>query len=199
MNRKKLLLNTCCAPCFSYVHELLCKPYNVTSFYYNPNIAPVSEYKKRLNELFNFAQNKKFQLIEGEYDSKNWTKAVKPFRFAGERSPRCHVCYRYRLEKSFIYAKDNGYDIVGTTLSVSPYKDSMILNSIGKELEQSYNIEYLESDFKKDDGYRKSIALSNAYGFYRQNYCGCVYSKQERDKGSLWYRARKKKLLIETG
>jgi epoxyqueuosine reductase len=197
LNRKKLLLNTCCAPCFSYVYELLKGSYNVTSFYYNPNIAPVSEYKKRLNELLNFAQNKKLKLIEGEYDSKNWTTAVKPFRFKGERSFRCRECYRYRLERSFIYAKDKRYDIVCTTLSVSPYKDSRILNNIGKELEQRYNIEYLESDFKKNDGYKKSIELSNVYGFYRQNYCGCIYSKMERDKGSIWYRAQKEKLMIE--
>ncbi|MCP4133311.1 MAG: epoxyqueuosine reductase QueH [bacterium] len=183
---KSLLLHTCCAPCMSYVYELLKAEYRVTAYFYNPNIAPAGEYTKRLSELKRFASLKDFLLLYGEYDIRDWAARVKEYRSCGERSPRCFECYRFRLEKSFKKARDCKADIVATVLSISPHKDAAMLNTIGKELEQEYGIEFLEADFKKKDGFKKSAALSKEYGFYRQDYCGCVYSRLERDKSFTW-------------
>ncbi len=187
----KILLHSCCAPCSGYVFELLEPEYAITSLFYNPNIAPMKEYKKRLEELRNFCDLKKITLIEGEYDPGRWTGMVKEHRFSGERSERCRVCYEIRLRKSFECAAANNINIVATTLSISPHKDADMINDIGKKLAGEFGIEFIEADFKKNDGFKKSLELSRAHGFYRQNYCGCVYSKLERDKNSLWY----KKLL----
>ena len=172
----------------AYVYELLKDDYNVVSCFYNPNITPMNEYNKRLHELQQFTEESGIELITGSYDTHSWTKKVKPYRFLGERSQRCWICYRIRLDKTFCCAHDKGIDLVATTLSISPHKSAERINSIGKELEKKFGIEFLIADFKKNDGFRKSVELSNKYSFYRQNYCGCIYSKMEREKNSLWYK-----------
>ncbi len=184
----KLLLHSCCAPCFGYVYELLHPEYSISPFFYNPNIAPINEYHKRHQELDNFCAIKGIKLYTGECDAKQWTYLVKKHRFSGERSDRCWICYEIRLRKAFEFAKSNNFDIVTSTLSISPHKNAAKINSIGKKLNLEYGIKFLEADFKKKDGFKKSLELSKAHGFYRQNYCGCIYSKVEGDKNSLWYR-----------
>jgi predicted adenine nucleotide alpha hydrolase (AANH) superfamily ATPase len=182
LKRRSILIHACCAPCASYVYELLSVSYSASVFYYNPNIAPHSEYGRRLTELERFAELKKFRLVTGSYDQGEWTERVREYRFCGEKSERCAECYRMRLEALYRKAGELGVDAVTTTLSVSPHKDAGMINRIGKELDKSSGIEFIAADFKKGDGYKKSVDLSRAYGFYRQDYCGCVYSKIERDK-----------------
>lgn len=179
MQKKDLILHTCCAPCVGYVYELLSVEYSVVSYFYNPNITPLHEYEKRLNELQRFAIQKNFPAIEGPRDFRNWTQRVKKYRFAGERSKRCWECYRIRLEETFREAQRRKSDIVATVLSISPHKDAEMINRIGSELAAQFDIPFLEADFKKKDGFKKSVELSNKYGFYRQSYCGCVYSRNE--------------------
>jgi predicted adenine nucleotide alpha hydrolase (AANH) superfamily ATPase len=166
----------------SYVHGLLEDSHQIIAFYYNPNIAPQSEYDKRLTELKRFSEMKEFPLFIGSFDAGEWTERVKRYRFCGEKSERCWECYRMRLEEAFKKAGELGVDAVTTSLSVSPHKDAAVINHIGKELEKFSGIEFLDADFKKGNGYKKSVELSRMYGFYRQNYCGCIYSKIERQK-----------------
>ena len=138
------------------------------------------EYVKRHDELSGYAATADFQMISGDYDVREWISLVKPHRFKGERSERCRQCIHFRLERSFRKAVELSIPVVGTTLTVSPHKDATMINSLGRELADSYGIEFLESDFKKNDGYRKSVEISRHYGFYRQRYCGCVYSLNPR-------------------
>ncbi len=173
-------MHTCCAPCISHVRDVLCSDFDVISYFYNPNIYPMDEYRARLQELRRFSLLMDFPLHEGEYDQENWQERVRPFASLGERSERCWQCYRIRLDRSFRFARDNGITIVTTVLSISPHKDARMINQIGRELADSYNMEFLEADFKKKNGYKKSVDLSRMYGFYRQNYCGCIYSMKER-------------------
>lgn len=186
LNNHSLLIHTCCAPCVSYVYELFADGHDITVFYYNPNIMPRPEYDKRLSELERFSSLKGFFLIVGEYNVREWVRRVRKYRFSGERSQRCWECYRMRLEESFKKAAELGIAAVTTSLSISPHKDAAMINLIGKELERMHGIRFIEGDFKKEDGYRKSAVLSRVHGFYRQNYCGCIYSKLERDRGSAW-------------
>jgi predicted adenine nucleotide alpha hydrolase (AANH) superfamily ATPase len=188
LDNQSLLVHTCCAPCVSYVYELFAGSHDVTVFYYNPNIMPRPEYDRRLSELERFASLKGFPLFIGEHNVREWVRRVKQYRFFGERSQRCRECYRMRLEESFKKAGELGIASVTTSLSISPYKDAVMINRIGKELEGQYGVRFIEGDFKKGDGYRKSVALSHFYGFYRQNYCGCIYSRLERDSDSAWSR-----------
>lgn len=162
--------------------------YDVTSYFYNPNVSPRAEYEKRLSELKHYTERIGVQLIIGSYDIREWTRLVKPFRFLGERSERCWNCYHFRLEKTFIRAVDEEYDIVATVLSISPHKDAYRINKSGKELERKYGIPFLTADFKKKDGFKKSVELSKKLGFYRQNYCGCIYSQREREPTSVYYK-----------
>lgn len=181
----KLLLHACCAPCSSYVIEYLSKYFSITIYYYNPNIYPENEYQRRINELKKFINNyktiNKVTFIEEEYNQKDYYNSIKGLEKLGERSERCYNCYKLRMEKACEFAKNNNYDYFTTTLSISPYKDSNWINEIGEYLENKYNIKYLYSDFKKKNGYKKSLELSKEYGLYRQDYCGCVYSKEERE------------------
>lgn len=190
---RKLLLHVCCAPCHVHVHELLKSEFAISAFFYNPNIAPRAEYEKRLNELKGHLETTGGDLITGEYDTRRWHRAIKPYRFLGERSKRCEECIRLRLEAAFRSARAGDFDIVATTLSISPHKDAAMINALGEELGRSFGVEFLNADFKKNDGYRESVRLSRIHGFYRQNYCGCIYSKLERDKNSLWSRKFSKK------
>jgi epoxyqueuosine reductase len=189
VNEKSLLIHACCAPCVSYVHELFADSHDVTLYFYNPNIAPRAEHDRRLAELERFAALKKIPVVTGAYDARAWTLRVKQYRFLGERSPRCRECIRIRLGETFRKAREMGIAAVTTSLSVSPHKDANMINAIGRELEAAWGVRFIEGDFKKADGYRKSVALSRVYGFYRQNYCGCVYSRLERGGDPAWARA----------
>ncbi len=179
----KLLLHSCCAPCSSYVLEYLSKYFEITIVYYNPNISPYDEYKKRLDEqvrLINEMESiNKISLLECNYDNNVYEKEIKGLELEPERGSRCLKCYHLRLEYTAKLAKEKNFDYFGTTLSVSPYKSSEVLNGIGKELSDTYNIPYLYSDFKKKEGYKRSIELSKIYNLYRQDYCGCKYSKRK--------------------
>ncbi len=178
--KKKLLLHVCCAPCSSYVLEYLNKYLDITVFYYNPNISSYDEYEKRLNEEKRFVKDYPFDsninVIDWKYDNDKYEEVIKGLENEKEGGKRCLICYRMRLEETAKYAKENGFDFFTTTLTISPYKNSNVLNEIGKELEEKYNIKYLYSDFKKKNGYKRSIELSHEYNLYRQNYCGCKYS-----------------------
>lgn len=182
----KLLLHSCCAPCSSYVLEYLSKYFKITIVYYNPNISPYDEYKKRLAEqirLINEMKSiNKISLLECSYDNEVYEEEIKGLELEPERGSRCLKCYHLRLEYTAKLAKEKGFDYFGTTLSVSPYKSSEVLNRIGEELSCVYNIPYLYSDFKKKEGYKRSIELSKIYNLYRQDYCGCIYSQIERKR-----------------
>jgi Uncharacterized protein conserved in bacteria len=180
--KKKLLLHSCCGPCSSYVLDYLSNYFDITILYYNPNIYPENEYDKRLNEqikLINLLNNKSIKLLTVPYNEEEFLNEIKGFETEEEGKQRCHLCYKFRLEKTANYAKENTYDFFATTLSVSPYKNSTVLNEIGIELEKKYNVPYLYSDFKKNDGYKKSIELSKKYDLYRQEYCGCRFSLEK--------------------
>lgn len=184
-NKKpKLLLHVCCAPCSSYVLEYLNELFDITVFYYNPNISSFDEYNKRLNEEKRFVKEYPFKnkivVVNGDYDNDIFEETIKGLENEKEGGARCFKCYRLRLMESAKYAKENGFDYFTTTLTISPYKNSQVLNEIGRELSQIYGIEYLYSDFKKKNGYKRSIELSHQYNLYRQDYCGCVYSLRNK-------------------
>lgn len=178
--RPKLLLHACCAPCSSYVLEYLTKYFDITVFFYNPNISPESEYLHRVNEIKRLISEMcpSVQFIEGRYEPKKFYEMAKGLENAPERGERCLKCYRMRIEESAVIAKQGNFDYFTTTLSISPQKDSHVLNSIGKEISEIYDIPYLYSDFKKKGGYKRSIELSAEFHLYRQNFCGCIYSKK---------------------
>ncbi len=182
--RPSLLLHVCCAPCSSYVLEYLSSYFNITLFFYNPNIAPESEFDYRLSELGRFVKEAGYR-VEIEvpaYDSADFYSRVRGLENLQEGGERCKICYELRLRKTAISAAQGKYDYFTTTLSISPYKRADWLNEIGARLEAEYGVEYLFSDFKKKGGYQRSIKLSEEYGLYRQNYCGCAYSKAAREK-----------------
>ncbi len=179
--RPHLLLQSCCGPCSSYVLEALTPFFRVTVLYYNPNIQPREEYELRL------ANQRKIidalptptavDLLECPYDGERYDQAVRGLESEPEGGQRCTVCFRLRLEETARLAKENGFDWFCTTLTVSPHKDADRLNRIGAELGERYGVPFLPSDFKKREGYKRSIELSKAYGLYRQDYCGCLFSK----------------------
>lgn len=181
-----LLLHSCCAPCSSYVLEYLSEYFSIAIFFYNPNIYPDSEFDYRLEELKKFTREAgyKAKIISPDYDSGEFFDAVRGYENEPEGGARCRICYELRLRKTAETAKKLGFDYFTTTLSISPYKRADWLNEIGGSLEKEYGIGYLYSDFKKKNGYKRSIELSTEYSLYRQDYCGCVYSKAERDKRS---------------
>ena len=176
-----LLLHSCCAPCSSYVLEYLSDYFSITVFYYNPNIYPEKEYIKRVQEekrfISEFHTKYRVSFIEGKYDSERFYEAAKGFENEKEGGLRCFKCYELRLRETAKLAKSKGYDYFTTTLSISPYKNAQKLNEIGAKLEKEYGVKYLYSDFKKKNGYKRSIELSKEYNLYRQNYCGCIFSQ----------------------
>ena len=181
-----LLLHSCCAPCSSYVLEYLSAYFDITIFYYNPNISPEEEFAKRVDEqkrlISEIPLEHNVKFIEGKYDCERFYEMAKGLEHLKEGGERCFKCYRLRLEETAKAAKDGGFDYFTTTLSISPHKNAQVLNAIGAELSNEYGIDYLFSDFKKKNGYKRSCELSEIYGLYRQNYCGCVYSKAEAAK-----------------
>ncbi|MBE5925209.1 MAG: epoxyqueuosine reductase QueH [Lachnospiraceae bacterium] len=179
----KLLLHACCAPCSSYVLEYLSNHFEITIFYYNPNISENAEYNKRVEELKRLISEMNtvypVSFIEGEYEPDVYDKAIEGLETLGERSKRCYVCYELRLDKTAQIAKEGNFDYFTTTLSISPHKNATWLNEIGERLSEGVGVPYLYSDFKKKNGYKRSIELSAKYHLYRQDYCGCKYSKEE--------------------
>ena len=181
--RPRLLLHACCGPCSSAVLEQLCRYFEITVLYYNPNTWPAAEYYRRGEELQKFvaaAHPLGVTVVEDSYDPQQFYTAVAGLENEPERGERCTVCYRMRLERAAQYARAHGFNWFTTTLSISPVKDPVRLNTIGCELAQQYGLNYLQSEFRKKDGYKRSLALSAEYGLYRQDYCGCIFSKQER-------------------
>ena len=181
-----LLLHSCCAPCSSYVLEYLNRYFHIILFYYNPNISPKEEFEKRTGELRRLIREMPMQdkpeLIVGDYEPEVFDEIAKGLEDLPEGGERCFKCYRMRLEKTAELARKLGADYFTTTLSISPYKNAGKLNEIAFELSGIYGVEALPADFKKKEGYKRSIELSARYDLYRQDYCGCVYSKAQRDK-----------------
>ena len=183
---KSILLHSCCAPCSSYVITFLAPYFNITILYYNPNIFPKNEYLKRKEEQIRLINSlktpNKVDILDCDYDNEIYEKQIKGYENCPERGARCNICFKLRLEKTAELAKKNNYDSFCSTLTVSPYKNAKLINEIGNELAKKYQIKWLYSDFKKNDGYKKSIELSKKYNLYRQNYCGCIYSKKEQEE-----------------
>lgn len=179
-----LLIHSCCAPCSSYVLEYLSKYFKITILYYNPNIYPKREYDRRKSEqkelISKLTAKNKIDMLSYDYNSLPFFKISKGLEDLKENSIRCHKCYHLRLEEAAIVAKENNFDYFTTTLSISPHKNSQVINEIGKTLQEKYQIKYLFSDFKKKEGYKRSIELSKEYDLYRQDYCGCIFSITER-------------------
>lgn len=178
--KPKLLLHSCCAPCSSSVLEFLIGKFDITLYFYNPNISTEEEYKKRLSELqrFVFDSHKEndIKIVDAGYTPDDFYSCAEGLENEKERGKRCMECYFLRLSKTHDYASENGFDMFCTTLSVSPHKDAVALNRIGEKLSEKSSVKWLYSDFKKKDGYKRSIELSKLYGLYRQNFCGCIYS-----------------------
>ena len=175
-----LLLHSCCAPCSSYVLEYLSEYFNIIILFYNPNIMPFDEYNHRLEEQKRLVSEMKtknnVKIIEGEYNVDDFLNVAKGLEDEPEGGARCEKCFRLRLNESAVFAKRLGADYFTTTLTVSPHKNSQIINAIGNEVSEKFGVEYLQSDFKKRNGYKRSIELAKQYDLYRQDYCGCVYT-----------------------
>lgn len=183
----KLLMHSCCAPCSSYCLEKVTPYFKVDVFYFNPNITCESEYNVRLLEQKRFlleVYKNEVGFIESEYNKNTFLNTIKGLESEKEGGSRCKLCYLLRLEETAKVAKKLGYDYFTTTLSVSPYKNAKWLNEIGEVLQNKYGVKYLYADFKKEGGYLKSIELSKKYNLYRQDYCGCEFSKINNDKSS---------------
>lgn len=184
--RKKLLLHVCCAPCSSYVLEYLSVYFDITVFFYNPNISPKEEFSFREQELQRLLEemplSSAVKIIVSEYNSAEFDAIAAGHENLPEGGARCYRCYALRLEESAKLAKEKGFDYFCTTLSISPYKNAEWLNALGREFAEKYGVEYLISDFKKNNGYKRSCQLSEHYSLYRQDYCGCVYSKRDAEK-----------------
>lgn len=182
-NKPSLLLHVCCAPCSSAVLERLLEHFKITIYYYNPNISPYTEYEKRILELKRLIDELGYNIdvIDGPYEEDRFNKLAIGLESEPEGGIRCSKCYHLRLDSTAAMAKELEFDYFTTTLSISPYKDASKLNQIGEVLERQYGVPYLYSDFKKKDGYKRSIELSHIYKLYRQDYCGCIYSKEARE------------------
>ena len=182
----RLLMHSCCGPCSSYVIEYLSNYFDMTIFYFNPNIYPDEEYRLRVQEqkrfIERFPTKYPVSFIEGDYDKERFYEMAKGHEEDRERGERCHSCYRMRLSETAKLASESGFDYFGTTLTISPQKDSMVLNEIGEELAAQYGVSWLPSDFKKREGYKRSTEISREYDMYRQDYCGCVYSYRDRQQ-----------------
>lgn len=179
-----LLLHSCCAPCSSYVLEYLSEYFSITVLYYNPNISPKEEYLYRLKEEKRLISEMKFKnpvsVLDCDYNSDEFFSASKGYEKEPEGGKRCEKCFDLRLDFTAKTAKEKSFDYFATTLTISPLKNAPLINEIGEKLAEKYNVKYLCSDFKKKEGYKRSIALSKEYNLYRQNYCGCIFSKAEK-------------------
>lgn len=180
-----LFLHVCCAPCSSYVLEYLSEHFRITVFYYNPNISPEDEYLKRKAELNRLIGEMPYKnpvsVVDCDYDSNIFFESVKGLEHCSEGGERCFVCFDLRLRRTAAKAKELGFDYFASTLSISPLKNAAKLNEIGQRLAEEYDIKWLPNDFKKREGYKRSIELSREYKLYRQDYCGCVFSKKTQE------------------
>ncbi len=183
-----LFLHSCCAPCSSYVLEYLSQYFKITVYYYNPNIYPPEEYEERTMEVERLIRElpaeHPISFAAGEYRPELFYEAVKGHETDPEGGERCGICFALRLEEAARLAKEGNFDYFTTTLTISPLKDAARLNQIGEEMGAKYGVAYLNSDFKKKNGYKRSTELSKEYALYRQDYCGCVFSMREREKGN---------------
>lgn len=175
--KKRLLLHVCCAPCATYPFSCLKKHFDINLYFVNDNIDTNLEFNKRLKEIERYLNLKKenIEIAVKEYDHDLFLDSIKGFEEEVEGGRRCKICIKNRLEESFKYAKENNFDCVTTTLTISPHKDSNYINELGKALSEKYELSYLYSDFKKKEGYKKSIEISKEFGLYRQDYCGCEF------------------------
>ena len=184
--KPRLFLHSCCGPCSTYVLEYLAQYFEITLFYYNPNIFPTDEYRHRLETQKEvLAKTGWATLIEGDYLHADFLSAVRGYEAEPEGGARFEFCFRLRMEEAARRASEGGYDYFATTLSVSPHKDAALLGRIGEELEVKYGVKHLPSDFKKREGYKRSVALSNEMELYRQDYCGCEFSLRDAKKSQL--------------
>lgn len=187
-NPPKLLLHSCCAPCSSYTLEYLSRYFDITVYYFNPNISPKQEFDKRFEEQKRLISQMPFKnsvtLVEGDYNYDDFLEIAKGLENVPEGGERCFRCYKMRLESTARLAKEQGFDYFCTTLSISPLKNSQKINELGFEIEEKYGVKWLPSDFKKREGYKRSIQLSREYSLYRQNFCGCVFSKNQQGESN---------------
>ena len=185
-NPPRLLLHSCCAPCSSYTLEYLSNYFDITVYYFNPNISPKEEFDKRFAEqkrlIDSLPAKNPIKLVLGEYNYDDFLQIARGYENVAEGGERCFRCYRMRLESTARIAKEQGFDYFCTTLSISPLKNSQKINQIGYEVAQKYGIKWLPSDFKKREGYKRSIELSKEYNLYRQSFCGCIFSKENNNE-----------------
>jgi predicted adenine nucleotide alpha hydrolase (AANH) superfamily ATPase len=179
-NKKKLLLHVCCAPDASVVLERLAPEFEITIFFYNPNIHPAKEYSLRLAEMEALAQQLGFSVLPADYDADVWFQLTTGMEKMPEGGERCAVCFELRLKKTAEAARQHGFDLFTTVLSVSPHKNANLINQIGVQIAQQCGLEFMPANFKKQNGFLRSLELSRQYNLYRQDYCGCVYSQLER-------------------
>ena len=181
-----LLMHSCCAPCSSYCLSYLAEYFKITIFYYNPNISPLEEYQKRVNEqkrlISELPVKNKICFEEGKYDPQTFFDMAKGYEQEPEGGKRCYRCYKLRLDQAAKLAQEGGYDYFTTTLTISPLKNAAWLNELGQKAGELAGVRFLPSDFKKKGGYQRSIQLSKEYNLYRQNFCGCVFSKRESEE-----------------
>jgi len=184
--KPKLLLHSCCAPCSTYVIEYLAEYFEITVYFFNPNIFPDFEYQKRLEEQIRLVKEMdipyNIEVIGTDHEPDSFYDYVKGYETIKEGGERCWKCFELRLQRAAEYAATNDFDYFSTTLTISPLKNAQKLNEIGLELEAKYGIKFLQSDFKKKEGFKKSVNLSEKHGLYRQDYCGCIYSKKEAEE-----------------
>ena len=179
MGKSRLLLHICCAPCSTHVVEALRENYDVTGYFYNPNIHPESEHERREEEMRLYARKVGIEMVCAEYDDARWLEAVKGMENVPEGGERCFLCYRIRSERAAQYAKEHGYQSLTTTLSISPHKNAEKINEIGAEIAARHGLQWYAADFKKRGGFDRSIRMSKEAGLYRQSYCGCIFSQRE--------------------
>jgi predicted adenine nucleotide alpha hydrolase (AANH) superfamily ATPase len=172
----RLLLHACCAPDATVGFERLMRDWHVVGYFFNPNIQPIDEYSKRLSDFLRLGCSMSVEIRTGEYLEQAWLDAIKGLESEPERGKRCDVCYRFRLENTAGLAKREGFDAFATVLTVSPHKNALIINQMGQELSRQMGVDYLDTDLKKQDGFKRSVELSKQLGLYRQRYCGCRYS-----------------------
>ncbi|MCD6117509.1 epoxyqueuosine reductase QueH [bacterium] len=182
MRRKNLLLHVCCAPCSTYPITVLREDYDVTAYFYNPNIHPKREWKMRRDELTRFLERWDIPLIIEEYDAARWFRLIRGFEDEPEGGNRCEICFDMRLKKTAEFAARRGFDIFTTTLSVSPHKNAQLINKLGMDASGEFGVEFYQANFKKKNGFKISVEISRKEGLYRQNFCGCIYSQWETEE-----------------
>lgn len=183
-SKARLLLHSCCAPCSTQVIKRLMENFNIEVFFFNPNIYPKDEYMKRLEEQRRLVNEMglDYRVVDIGFKDELFYESIKGLEHLGEGSERCNNCFELRLRETAKYARENNFDYFATTLTISPMKNAQVINKIGEKTAEEYGVKFLYSDFKKENGFKKSIEISKDFDLYRQDYCGCVFSKRERDE-----------------